>query len=87
MTNSLKWVRFTYNDSSQFCFQTTLNTDILTAMGITLEEDKLPRLDKQYYSDGKYIYRQFSVLTPIKVEVLDECSYTHEPSRQLHIFF
>lgn len=53
------WVLLTYKDGSQFCFQTTLNEDILRERGILLEEGRLPRLDKQYYVNGQYVYRQF----------------------------
>ncbi len=55
------WALLTYSDGSQFCFQTTLNQDILRDKGIILEEGKLPRLDKTYYMYGKYVYRQFSI--------------------------
>lgn len=54
------WATLTYPDGSQFSFKTTLNGDILREKDIILEEGKFPRLDKQYYMNGRYVYRQFS---------------------------
>ena len=80
------WALLSYPDGSEFCFQTTLNADILRELGITLEENKLPRLDKTYYWNGRNIYRQFSVVG-VKVSLWDAMTYTHEPSYQLSKFF
>lgn len=59
LTSGIVWVLLTYADGSQFCFQTSLNPDVLRDRGIVLEEGKLPRLDKQYFVWGQMVYRQF----------------------------
>ena len=79
------WVLLTYGDGSQFCFETTLNVEILREYGIILEEDKLPRLDKKYYWDGQYVYRQFSYIGA-EISLWDSLTYTHEMSARLHEF-
>lgn len=81
----LVWALLTYSDGSQFCFQTTFNEDILREYGIVLEENSLPRLDKQYYWGGRYVYRQFP-FEGAKVSLWSELTYTHLPSRELHGF-
>lgn len=79
------WVLLTYSDKSEFCFQTTLNEDILREEGVTLEEGKLVRLDKKYYWGGKFIYRQFS-FEEATVSLWDALTYTDPRSARLHVF-
>lgn len=69
------WALLTYKDNSQFCFETTLCPAILNELGIILEEGKLPRLDKKYYIDGQFIYRQFPYETA-KVSLWNQLHYT-----------
>lgn len=85
LTDDLVWALLTYNDGSQFCFQTTLNVDILRERGVVLEEGKLVRLDKKYYWNGQYIYRQFP-FSGAKISLWDRLHYTHAESLQLHEF-
>lgn len=79
------WALLTYSDGSQFCFETTLNADILLELGIQLEEGMLPRIDKKYYWGGQYIYRQFPI-SGVRISLWDACTYTHSASQQLHDF-
>lgn len=79
------WALLTYSDKSEFCFQTTLCESILRELGIVLEEGKLPRIDKQYYWNGKFIYRQFPI-AGASVTLWDALTYTHRPSYELHNF-
>lgn len=85
LTSGLVWVLFTYPDGSEFCFQTTLNPDILHRYGVVLEEGMLVRLDKQYLENGQFIYRQFS-FREAKVSLWDEETYTDEASAALRMF-
>jgi len=82
--NEIVWVRFTFSDKSEFCFQTTLNDDILRRRGIVLEENCLPRLDKTYFYDGGKIYRQFPFDVAESVVICDNLEYTDNRSRLLH---
>lgn len=85
LTTSTAWALLRYHDQSEFCFQTTLCTDILKDLGIILEEGKLPRIDKKYYWNGKFIYRQFPI-ADTTVTFWDALTYTHRPSYSLHEF-
>ncbi len=85
LTTGLVWVTLTYSDGSQFCFQTTLNPDLLRSYGVTLEEGKLVRLDKRYFWNGEMVYRQFNYVGA-KITMWTGLHYDHEPSRQLHNF-
>lgn len=85
LNEELVWVLFTYRDGSQFCFQTTLSRNILRERGVVLEEGKLVRLDKKYYVNGKYVYRQFP-FADVSISLWDDCTYTHEPSARMHEF-
>ena len=85
LTAGKVWALLRYGDNSEFCFQTTLNPDILRDLGITLEEGKLPRLDKQYYLGGRHVYRQFAV-DAAQVTLWDSLTYTHRPSYEMHPF-
>lgn len=86
LLKGLVWVTLTYEDNSQFCFQTTLNTNILRDYGVVLEEGKLVRLDKQYYWNGQMIYRQFPFVGAV-ISMWTGLHYDHELSRALHDFF
>lgn len=79
LLEKLVWALYTYPDGSQFCFQTTLNGDILREHGIILEENKFPRLDKKYYERGRYVYRQFS-FNNVRVTLWDAEHYTDADS-------
>lgn len=85
LTEGLVWTLLTYKDGSQFCFQTTLNADILRERGIVLEEGKLARLDKQYYWGGRYIYRQFNYVGA-SISLWDGLHYDHVESFKVHEF-
>lgn len=85
LTDGLVWALLTYSDGSQFCFQTTLNTNILREKGVVLEEGKLVRLDKQYYWNGQYIYRQFSFVGAT-VSLWDGLHYDDADSFKIHEF-
>lgn len=85
LLTGLVWVLLTYRDKSEFCFQTTLNNDILREKGITLEEGKLPRLDKTYYVNGKFVYRQFPV-EGAKLSLWTALTYTDIRSEAMHKF-
>lgn len=80
------WALLTYEDGSQFCFETTLNSILLRELGIVLEEGHLPRLDKKYYWNGRFIYRQFDV-SKATLTLWDSLTYTHLESFKLHEFF
>lgn len=79
------WVLLQYSDGSEFCFETTLNSELLQEYGIQLEEGCLPRLDKKYYWGGQYVYRQFP-FAGTRVSLWDTCTYTHAPSQRMHEF-
>ena len=79
------WALLRYSDGSEFCFQTTLCPDILRELGIVLEEGKLVRLDKKYYWNGKYVYRQFPY-AGATISLWDQLTYTHRASYELHEF-
>ena len=85
LTSGLVWALLTYEDGSQFCFQTTLNQRILAQHSITLEEEKLPRLDKKYLVNGEKIYRHFRY-KDAKVSLWDEMHYTDKESEALKDF-
>ncbi len=85
LVEGLVWVLLTYKDGSQFCFQTTLNPDILRDKGVILEEGKLARLDKQYYWGGQYIFRQFNYVGA-KVSLWTDLHYDHLESFKVHEF-
>ena len=85
LTNGLVWVLLRYSDNSEFCFQTTLNPEILNRFGVVLEEGKLVRLDKQYYELGDMVYRQFSY-EGASVSLWDEEHYTDPLSARLKDF-
>lgn len=74
-----------YPDSSEFCFETTLNPTILQQLGIILEEGKFVRLDKQYFEKGQMVYKQFSY-REAKVSLYDQMTYTDERSARLRDF-
>ena len=81
----LVWVLLRYADKSEFCFQTTLNTDILRKKGVVLEEGMLVRLDKKYYLDGTYKYKQFPY-QGASISLWDGLMYTDKKSMELHDF-
>lgn len=85
LEKGLAWALLTYADGSQFCFQTTLNPNILRERGVVLEEGKLVRLDKKYYMHGKYVYRQFP-FGGTRVTFWDAMTYTDPRSAQLRDF-
>lgn len=85
LTISKVWVLLTYSDGSEFCFQTTLCPDILRDYGVVLEEGKLVRLDKKYYWNGEYVYRQFP-FQGAKISLWDALTYTNPDSLALHEF-
>lgn len=79
------WVRLTYADGSQFCFQTTLNPGILNRHNITLKEDHLVRLDKKYLVGTEMVYKQIAI-DEVAVDILPQLSYTDADSEFLHQF-
>ena len=85
LTNGLVWVLLTYDDGSEFCFQTTANTQILSKLEITLEEGCLVRLDKKYLEQGQMVYRQFPYVG-IKASLWDAEHYTDPVSARLSQF-
>ncbi len=85
LSEGLVWACLTYKDGSQFCFQTTLNVNILRENGVILEEGKLVRLDKQYYWGGRYIYRQFPYVGAL-VSLWTGLHYDHVESLKIHDF-
>ena len=85
LSSSIVWVRLTYADRSEFCFQTTLNPTLLNQKGIVLEEGKLVRLDKQYFEHGRMVYKQFN-FEGAKVSIWDEECYTDEKSDRIREF-
>lgn len=85
ITDGLVWILLTYEDGSEFCFQTTLNADILRDKGVLLEEGKLVRLDKLYYWNGQMIYRQFPIANAT-VSLWTELTYSNPDSQALHEF-
>ena len=82
---ALVWVLLRYTDGSEFCFQTTLNPDILSERGVVLEEGMLVRLDKKYYWNSRYIYRQFPY-QGAKISLWNTLTYTNAESAKLHEF-
>ena len=85
LTKGLVWVLLTYSDGSEFCFQTTANTQILAKLGVTLEEGCLVRLDKKYLEHGQMVYRQFPYVG-IKASMWDAEHYTDMTSARLSPF-
>lgn len=85
LTKELVWVLFQYPDKSEFCFQTTLNPELLHQYGVVLDEGKLVRLDKKYLEKGQFVYRQFS-FHGVKISLWDEETYTDELSSRLRKF-
>lgn len=84
--NEIIWVRLTYPDKSQFCFQTTLSPSILKRYGILLKENSLPCLDKRYYINKEMVYKQFELTDDVAVEVMDYPNYTDQISKMLKDF-
>lgn len=82
LTDGLVWVLLRYKDGSEFCFQTTLNQDILREHGVILEEDCLVRLDKKYFVKGAMVYRQFRYQCAV-VSLWDSMHYEDPLSEQL----
>lgn len=85
LQRDLVWALLKYSDGSEFCFLTTLSPKILSDYGVTLEEGNLVRLDKQYYIDGKFVYKQFA-FAGTKISLWSKLTYTHEPSYRMHDF-
>lgn len=85
LSDKLVWVLLRYSDGSEFCFQTTLNQQILNSNGIILEEGCLVRLDKKYLENGAMVFRQFSY-DGASVSLWDKLTYTDEMSMKLHKF-
>lgn len=85
LADGLVWALLTYKDGSQFCFQTTLNPEILREHDIVLEEGKLARLDKKYYWGGRYVYRQFNYVGA-SISLWDGMHYDHPESYKVHEF-
>lgn len=85
LRKNLVWVLLRYGDGSEFCFQTTLSPGILEERGVVLEEGKLVRLDKKYYLNGRYVYKQIPY-EGAKVSLWTEMTYTHRPSYELRDF-
>ncbi len=85
LMTSKVWALLRYSDGSEFCFQTTLSSDILRDLGIVLEEGMLPRIDKKYYWDGRFAYRQFPY-QEASISLWDACTYTHAASSKFHEF-
>lgn len=81
----LVWVLLRYSDGSEFCFQTTLNGQILRDRGVILEEGHLVRLDKKYFVDGQMIYRQFPHQSAV-ISLWESEHYTHPESAALRAF-
>lgn len=81
----LVWVLLRYSDGSEFCFQTTLNAQILRDRGVVLEEGHLVRLDKKYFVDGQMIYRQFPHQSAV-ISLWESEHYTHPESAALRAF-
>lgn len=84
--NEIVWVRLTYPDKSQFCFQTTLSPSILKRYAILLKENSLPCLDKRYYINKEMVYKQFGLTDDVSVEVMDNPNYTDRISKKLKDF-
>lgn len=85
LTSGLVWVLLRYKDGSEFCFQTTLNTQLLHQYGVILEEGKLVRLDKKYLVRGDMVYRQFPY-GDASISLWDSETYTDEHSAELRKF-
>lgn len=85
LIQGLVWVLLTYPDGSEFCFQTTLNPQLLNSYGVVLEEGKLARLDKQYIHHGAMVYRQFPHAGAV-LSLWSECHYEDAESAKLHDF-
>lgn len=79
------WILLKYPDSSEFCFETTLSPDILRKEGVVLQEGHLVRLDKKYYINGQFVYRQFP-FQGTTVTLWEQLTYTHSPSAAMHEF-
>lgn len=85
LTDGLVWALLTYQDGSQFCFQTTLNGALLAKYGVILEEGKLVRLDKKYLVKGDMVYKQFKY-EGTKISLWDAETYTDAVSAGLRQF-
>lgn len=85
LTRDKVWALLTYADGSEFCFLTTLNAGIISQEGVVLEEGKLVRLDKKYYMNGQFVYRQFSFVGA-RISLWDRLHYTDEDSYRMHEF-
>lgn len=85
LTAGLVWVLLRYEDGSEFCFQTTLNSSLLHKYGVVLEEGKLVRLDKKYLMHGEMRYRQFP-FAGVSISLWDSMTYTDERSARLRDF-
>lgn len=85
LTTGLVWVLLRYPDDTEFCFQTTLNGEILSQLGIVLEEGKLVRLDKKYFVRGDFVYKQFPYVG-VSVSLWDSEHYTDPTSASLRDF-
>lgn len=85
LVNGKAWVLLQYEDRSEFCFETTLSPRILNQHGIILDEGCFVRLDKQYYENGKMVYRQFPY-GDAKVSIWNVETYTDRTSAILREF-
>lgn len=85
LTSGLVWVLLKYADGSEFCFQTTLNPQILRGRGVILQEGCLVRLDKTYLEHGAMVYRQFH-FEGATISLWDSMTYTDEASAKLRDF-
>lgn len=85
LAKGLVWTLLRYQDGSEFCFQTTLNPDILRERGVVLEDGCLVRLDKKYYVDGRYQYRQFP-FDGASISLWDALTYRDQSSYAIHEF-
>lgn len=85
LTSGLVWVLLRYADGSEFCFQTTLNPQILRGRGVILQEGCLARLDKKYLEHGAMVYRQFP-FEGATISLWDSMTYTDETSAKLRDF-
>lgn len=85
LQKGLVWVLLKYPDKSEFCFQTTLNPELLRKYDVILEEGKLVRLDKRYLQNGQMVYKQFPYGNA-KITLWDGMTYTDEKSAELRDF-
>lgn len=85
ITSGLVWALLRYQDGSEFCFQTTLNAQLLNSYGVVLEEGCLVRLDKKYFENGAMVYRQFP-FSGTSITLWDALTYTNEESAALREF-